>query len=345
MVNMVLCHRLSSGFALMALAAAVLVAGCQQANRSPWLSYTGPATNRGGVAYCRSALTGDTYTINGAGCSPGDTPVSASAVPATTFTPSEPKAAYAAASSTASTTRSTCQEFVESGSRRTTSIPDLMRTLAAQKSQKDEFETTAAYRARIDGQASIIKAALRSKTGSESVIVSVPVKADHARYDADREVLTVSATPSPVQTSRASDSASGSSYHTVFVTDVIAQDLDSYIGENAYGAKRKVIKLSQRYGGVAIARSNSILDATTWPSSGWSRSFNMSADDARAAKGNLRVLVIGGLNTPFLLTGYDGNNPTISNPVDITTVTHAVNLTPECIVLYDTRARKVLHSF
>ncbi|KAA0680360.1 hypothetical protein DS843_13690 [Roseomonas genomospecies 6] len=228
-----------------------------------------------------------------------------------------------------------------------TSIPDLLRTLAAQKSQKDEFETTAAYRSRIDGQASIIKAALRSKTGSESVIVSVPVKAEHARYDADREMLTVSATPSPVQTSRASDSASGigSSYHTVFVTDVIAQDLDSYIGGNAYGAKRKVIKLSQRNGGVAVARSNSILDAAAWPSSGWSRSFNMSVDEARATKGNLRVLVIGGLNTPFLLTGYDGNNPTISNPVDITTVTHAVNLTPECIVLYDTRARKVLHSF
>ncbi|MFD1626643.1 hypothetical protein [Azospirillum griseum] len=321
--------------------AAILLAGCQQATRSSsqWLSYTGPDTNRGGVAYCRSGLTGLTYTMNGAACSPGDVSLSAAEmstkteVPTMTLTQSAipPKPQDAA-----------CKDHVESGSRRYTAVPELLRLLAAQKSQKDEFETTRAYQARVDGQASAIKASLRSKTGTESVIVSMPLKADGAKYDADRQVLTVGADPSPVQTSRASN---GGVYHTVLITDVIERDLDTYIGENAYGAKRKVTKLSQRNGGIVVGRANSILDANTWPSKGWSRSFNMPADEARATKANLRLLVIGSLNAPFLLTGYDGANPTISSPIDITTVTHAVNIVPECIVLYDARAQKVLHTF
>ncbi|WP_431858682.1 hypothetical protein [Azospirillum sp.] len=318
-----------------------LLGGCQAPVGGQVARYwgPGPSATPGYAATCRSALTGEVYTARNAGCSGGDQILTSAADPAYSSVPI-PVAARAPAKAIDAPVRNVCVDHIESGSRKAVSIPELIRAMSTMNLKKDEFETTDTYRARLGQQMEKVNALLRSKIGEERIVVSVPVVQHAMKYDADRGALTIGSFFSPVETGEAGGFPE-SVYRTVIVTDTLDRQVGGYVGENAYGAKRAVSKTTVRQAGIAVSENSSSIDVRYWPRKDYSLTLNMSADEARSAKANMRVLAVGRLREPYVVQGTYRHSPTIDMPMDTEVKSTAVNTALDCAIMYNPATKKV----
>jgi len=176
------------------------------------------------------------------------------------------------------------------------------------KPQKSEFETTSAYRARVDaaGNAPIV-----GTTTLNDVVGFVQASDVYAgvseTYDADRGVLNVRA-----HWDGQTKMVNNELLRFVRLNEKIKSNR-SYVASNAYG--KKVDVDSSQWNVCAVAFSN--LTYSSLLRSGIKNideSIEMSADDARSAKGNLALIFVGNLNEPYLSEFHDYSKPTIDRP-------------------------------
>lgn len=221
----------------------------------------------------------------------------------------------------------------------------LYETLAEKIKEKDEFETTAAYEERIKRAAtdplfgqlvtqSAFAVSVNLGEGAKSVSMS---KA--AKYDADKELLQVNifVDDGPYDASVDFADKAASLY-----TDV-AEDktLGTYTGENAYGAKREIVKRERWLYNILIndAKRFKIDTGDTLDSLPWLINLKfivpMNVEIAKSAKPNLRMLVIFNLSPPYTKNETSYSEPKIDNPSEVTIHDYYVCADVKSIWLYN----------
>jgi hypothetical protein len=203
-------------------------------------------------------------------------------------------------------------------------------------STKGEFETTEAYRRRMESETNEI---LLGSLTRHSVFAFV-IERLESEYDADRQILRVKA-----ELSRVREGVTLRENEKDLLWKIIDRDRSSYIGTNAYGAKVKVDrndsdfyeiafanysqfpviryldkfqqqleddekKLSEKYGLPPPQRYTLTDDRET----AFAADLTMDAPMAMKAKNNLRLLLVCRLTTPNTIEGGMYDKPTIDRP-------------------------------
>lgn len=303
-----------------AISAIVLVSGCVQSGGSMSAN----------PVYCRGP--GGAYSTRDR-CPAGDPLISQAEYRESS---ERQQAAIMASAPVRRDMQAACAAYVTSRARGRTNVPALLKTVGAMRLTKDEFETTAAYEARVSGAVERLRNTMAAQTGGDPVVVDIPLASSAAKYDADRGVLEIAG--GVVRTTTLNR---GGRYQTVIVTDKLDHDISTYTGQNAYGAKTEVIKIRDRQAGIVVDETSQSSQSGYWPHQNFKASLPLSPDRAKAAKGNLRALVMGDLREPFIVRGNDYLTPTFQAPIDRTTETIAAVLQPRCSVIYDQATREV----
>lgn len=212
--------------------------------------------------------------------------------------------------------------------------------------RKDEFETTAAYQARVE-------AALAKLPGD--VIVSAPFDQQYAVYDADiAQFLIKSYAIRNINTDYSGVFGYGTPFDGVVKFSYSSSNLDvvlsqtetstgSYVGTNSYGASAKIAKISRvtkaifegespRYGEGLFAK---LSDAVLFR-------LPMSPEQARALKGTFRGAFVIGPKAPFYTVGKGRpGDVTVANPYDVSEAIQVIVADIKCALVTD-GAGKVL---
>lgn len=184
----------------------------------------------------------------------------------------------------------------------------LAKKLTSLNPQKGEFETTAAYRERMD---SLSNESIVGSVKPGDVVGFVPssdmLSMFNERYDADSQSMDVS---DYIADSRLMVGGQLVSSKKLVST---LTGRRTYEGSNAYG--KKVSVTSSSYDTCAIAFSN--MPYMSSPSANkLSASFTIPADEARIAKGNIAALYVGNLERPYRVEFSDYLKPTIDSPLE-----------------------------
>ena len=161
---------------------------------------------------------------------------------------------------------------------------------------KDEFETTAAYRERMAGQAA--RPLLGTLRIDKLFAFVLPASAVKSTYDADDQVLSVSL---PVQ-NETDKLCVGWSFLIddwkckMFALVETPISSTSYIGENAFGVKRRVTKKQRLTIGLGFAPQQP-LEIQDRYALAYVGKFAATPEAAVSMKSNLRAVVIGPLNS------------------------------------------------
>lgn len=211
---------------------------------------------------------------------------------------------------------------------------------------KNEFETTPEYLERISSASRII---LGQELTAERVLVfrysgDNPFDRITSMYDADTQRLKVNIKTSLLN--KILTNAAGRMENKVFTGVGIATfergPTSTYIGENAFGVKRKITKSEYTFYKLAI---NNIEDITQTKVS-WiapvSAEIEMPPARAKLVKANLEVIYVVKPVAPF--HGFDAMQikPTIDSPSDITTYTNFLIADVEEIWLIDGMSGEIL---
>lgn len=213
-------------------------------------------------------------------------------------------------------------------------------------STKSEFETTEAYRQRVQLEAS------KPLTGSltqRSTFAFVIGKLD-AKYDADQQVMYIKAKLSRVKEGAALDEDKRS-----LLWDIVNRDNSSYTGSNAYGAQvqveRKVADFyevafanhqrfpivsylndiaqevadnrKKRYESLGIKEPEQNYDFMK--DTAFAAEIKMDAQAAMKSKPNLRLLLVCRLLTPPIIEGSTYSKPTVDNPRENLFLSYSLN--------------------
>lgn len=213
-------------------------------------------------------------------------------------------------------------------------LPKLYETLSlsAALSPKSDFESTAAFQARMKafyGQP--VFGTLKS-TDRLALILRDPSTVLFL-YDADRQTLDVRLT-----------SISSTFYRSPLDTLTIVSfyhPKGSYVGTNAFGATADVRKAYVEDYSVAFSENNLL-----FRSDGYSRRFiytmAMSPDEAKALIPDARVLLLCHLAEPWHYTEGNSHDATLSEPFDTVRDQHFVVIVPEQLWVFNRKTGAVV---
>lgn len=192
--------------------------------------------------------------------------------------------------------------------------------------QKSQFETTDAYAARMTALFA----------ASPTITMAMPLETEVARYDADTEQLTVD--QAALHISKV-PGVYDARWMGVFL-GLDAKILRSYTGENAYGVKRRV----------TVRKTNEFMIAFVGKAYGIEQApppvtVHIPRQDAQKRIAALRVVVAGDPVAPYFISNEDESDPTVSAPIEDTTRTMALTITPKCGAIVDSTNGDVLTTF
>jgi hypothetical protein len=193
--------------------------------------------------------------------------------------------------------------------------------------KKREFETSDQYEDRIAPHLTNIK----GFSADGSFTLSFPLK--QTKYDADAATLTIG---SEYQ-SLLSDSVLHSSEATIRSTRKVT---GTYVGENAFGAKRVISRIQEADLRVALRPEGTLV----WPPRFKPFQVSMSPDRAREFTKNAALVVRGRLSAPYLTTEVERFSPKIDAPFDITTNVIKVHMLVGCANVIDGRTGEVIRN-
>ena len=204
---------------------------------------------------------------------------------------------------------------------------------------KDEFETTAAFQARV---------AAAGQTMPTSLAIAVDLKKDHAVYNADAQKFVIN--------SRIFGSDYGIDWFSAFysapvkpagygmgsnVIGIAISSVDTpngtYTGQNAYGASWEIMKINREV--------DAIFDSVTPRydqklfGRGLAAEFNWDApappELARQFKDEMKGALIVAPTAPYYIESTEsaGGRITIQNPRDVTQIAHVIVADVKCAVL------------
>ena len=221
-------------------------------------------------------------------------------------------------------------------------IVQLIDKLKAGTDEKGEFETTAEYEAR------------RKAVTIQKAAVSFVVENVILRYDADASEMTVrlvaDVTSIPAAPPTISRSADGSMLYgrslTVLVRSILKQG-GSYVGTNAFGAKRSIDYRAYDDYGVRLA-PDSPINFNNNPLTDVKASlftFSLDPTQARDLKPFLRVALVGTLTEPRVWSSLDTHDPTFSEPYETRRNGLYVTLRLEEVRILDSRSGEMVTNF
>lgn len=203
---------------------------------------------------------------------------------------------------------------------------------------KDEFETTAAYQARVE--------AARANVPS-SFIIPIELNKEHTVYNADAGKFTISASAfgrygidwfSAFYNSGTGITGTLSS-QIGLVVESSETPTGTYEGQNAYGAKWDIVKIERRvdaiYQGAAPSYNIGLFGRDSFPPVSWD--LPVPPENARSAKEAMRAAVVVAPTAPFYFenTQGSGGRITIQNPRDVTQVARVLVGDIQCVVITD----------
>lgn len=203
---------------------------------------------------------------------------------------------------------------------------------------KDEFETTAAYQARLE--------AARANVPS-TFVIPIELDKEHAVYNADAGKFTISASAFGRYGidwfSAFYDSGSGISPSLSSQIGLVVASSETptgtYEGQNAYGAKWDIVKIERRvdaiYQGAAPGYNIGLFGRDSFPAVSWD--LPVPPENARAAKESMRAAVVVAPAAPFYFENTQGASGriTIQNPRDVTQVARVLVADIQCVVVTD----------
>jgi hypothetical protein len=205
-------------------------------------------------------------------------------------------------------------------------------------SQKGEYETSAEY---ADRQKSIVlppqpMAFLLNGRGRFGYGGSIKTA-----YDADRQVLSIIL-------ELFKRTIDGSDIYGTYDLDGTILYGDHYLGANAYGATADVTQV--------IAKSYSLaVENGTWltlRNPGYAMQgakvtlpIKLSPEKAKDLAGNIGVLLVGNLQTPWVSRSLSVSTPTLENPSDVSDIRAYLHIDPTAVWLIDIRTGEVLFKF
>lgn len=182
--------------------------------------------------------------------------------------------------------------------------------------QKDEFETTPAYSARI--------ARMEASLNGEQPIIICKGLADSssAKYDADKQEFIVDAYP-------------------LQHYDTYEKDVGSYTSSTRMGVKARVytsIRINYELDfGTGVYSVGKTLGCGA--SALGSMRFPVSAEKAQALRGSGYVMMLGRLRQPFYSKRERSGEPTLDDPFDTYVTTYTLMFTPQQIFLVSPTGR------
>lgn len=173
--------------------------------------------------------------------------------------------------------------------------------------KKGEFETTAAYNGRMEAISNAPAVGTTLLSNAVGFVASRSAYSPLSQsYNADRGVLTVE----------------GFWHEDTLVNDALVSSVKldyklkssrKYEGANAYG--RTVTVSSATWDTCGLAISNSRIDGSHRQKlSRINEAIEMTADEAREAKGHVDVMYVGTLSSPYRMEYSDYDKPTIDHP-------------------------------
>jgi hypothetical protein len=211
----------------------------------------------------------------------------------------------------------------------------LYNALTTNVSPKSEFETTQAYNERLRKELSKPILGQLPVTGQFAVLLNRPL---NTVYDADRQVMQVSIT---VANSHSND------LEKPKALEIAEKEtpLDEYIGENAFGTKRRVLKFRRDTYGIlfnniedfAHEKADTFFPITiTWD-------VPMTVATAMAAKEHSRLLLVFRLVQPYTRKWSNYVTPTINDPAERDLHWLYVNATIDELWLYNFDTGDIYH--
>lgn len=196
--------------------------------------------------------------------------------------------------------------------------------------QKGEFETSEQF---ISRKAATLKKPIIGNMTLDSRFAFL-LEDTKAAYDADARNLhlTISTDDSHVRTATALPLADRQL--TIIAASETVSD-GSYIAENAFGASRRVQRLTRAKWCLEVP-GDALMDAA-------SVDFEVGQIEAPHYKQSLRFLVIGKLRPPYANEGREIIKPTINDPVELLTFDKSLYVKPEAWWLFDITNGRIIH--
>ncbi|WP_044549843.1 hypothetical protein [Azospirillum lipoferum] len=217
-------------------------------------------------------------------------------------------------------------------------VDDLLAALRPLARKKGEFETTAEYEGKFTPALEKIAAKARATTDQERVILAFPLRPSSMSYDADKGQITIGSTVSRYIGLLPSKWALGAEGYIPTSSKRVGSS--TYVGSNAFGVKKNVIKIATMDTGVLVPGKA----LSGWPSEFSAITKAMAPRDAMVAKNSMYVMMAGRLLPPFVVTGEAYQGATISLPIESATKVEALKFTPECAIVYDAGSKQVMGS-
>ncbi len=208
---------------------------------------------------------------------------------------------------------------------------------------KGEFETTAAYQARVAGS---------GETGP-LIVSKQPEDRKYLEYDADRQLFAVKSyffhnTNFPVWETfyhAKNGVEAGITYNNI---DVVISETETVTGtyesQNSYGAKATVTKITRTYEAIFDRKAN--YKETLFPSSDVTVGyFPMEISQAQSFKSQVRIAFVVSPKSPYVTRAeFSYGTTTVRNPTDVKVNATVLNADIQCALLMDA-SNKVLAAF
>ena len=210
--------------------------------------------------------------------------------------------------------------------------------LDKRRAPKDEYESTDEYRERLHRAMTKPIIGRLLPDGVFAFVIQPSNKLDFGfffvRYDADKEEMIVGILPQS-RTYEDSEYRAKQSPDHIFATEAMIWREEStsrsYLGSNAFGASTKVTSTdSDRYSLLYDVN----IDKKATDGSHDAR-IHMSASEAKASVGRLRVLVVCRIKEVPVMSGYAYDAPTFSDPIKIVIKDKYLHVSIDSIWVFD----------
>jgi hypothetical protein len=189
--------------------------------------------------------------------------------------------------------------------------------------KKSEFDTTEAFNKRAASYLNKV-AALAKAAGHNDLVFDVAIPEDRLTYTADTKMMRVGEEYRGLL-----DTSNGK-----ILVKKISRENGTYVGENAFGAKRQIVRLQEVELVIAPAEAEASY-LSTWPNSFNPIPISMPPEEARKAKGSLSVLFAANLRSPYYETAKRRFSPKIDAPYDVTTASEILHVNLSGAVVFN----------
>jgi len=221
--------------------------------------------------------------------------------------------------------------------------------------KKGEFETTAEYRQRLaqrpapslpQGQSIQDLFAFELSPGKYSFVYDADAALMSVRFDFDGGSISIDDLPEAARPRSPSleERLEGVRLPTADLV-LQAQEVTTYVGDNAFGSQRQIKKLRATSYGIAcsncesLSKQEGVRKSVRWQ-------VSMAPAKARVSKPNSRVLLVVRLQDPFALSGASQTQrPTRDMPIDLIEDKKYLWAQIVEIVTYDFTSGEILHRF